>query len=286
MKTTEELLMGIGFNKLESTIYLMLLQESKATGYRIAQLIGKPVSNTYKALSTLQKKSAIIVDESKKPKEWIPVPIEEYFDVLEQNLNTNRTVLKSQLKKYSIKSPKEGIFQLDEIEQVIEKGKKLIREANHTIMADLFPNTIEFFKDELEEKASKGIKVFVKTYETVDLKGCNVVVPNSEYRQIEWNCDWCNIIVDNSEFLIAFLEKDQEGVLQAIWSKSSYLNLILVSGYLHEFILGQISNQIFSKKPLETIILELRDLYGSYMYNTELKDSYSHLLSEIKESNI
>src|ERR1041384_1823521 len=56
-------LQRLGFSELEATIYAFLLQESPATGYKIANAIGKPVANTYKGINALQDKGAVIVDE-------------------------------------------------------------------------------------------------------------------------------------------------------------------------------------------------------------------------------
>ena len=58
-----EVLSELGFTNLEAEIYAFLLQESPVTGYRIAQAIGKPAANTYKAIQTLELKGAVIVDE-------------------------------------------------------------------------------------------------------------------------------------------------------------------------------------------------------------------------------
>ncbi|RLD25465.1 MAG: hypothetical protein DRI75_13320 [Bacteroidetes bacterium] len=279
MNNIIQLLKEIGFSRLESTIYLALLQETKATGYRIAKLIGKPVANTYKALGTLQKKGAIIIDDSKKSKECIPLPIAEYFKLQEENLKNNRTVIEGQLKKYAAKTPREGIFQIDKIDQVFEKGMQLIRKASQIIMVDLFPYPMSIFKDLLEERAAEGLKVLVKTYEPINLKGCHVVVPGSKAQPLNWNCDWCNIISDDKQFLISFLEKEGSGVLQAIWSKSSYLNIVLGSGYLHEYVLSRISNTINSGESSENIVLELKHFYKEYLHSSPLVDQYKSTLS-------
>jgi len=55
-------LADLGFTNLEAEIYAFLLQESPATGYRIAQAIGKPAANTYKAIQSLEQKGAVIVE--------------------------------------------------------------------------------------------------------------------------------------------------------------------------------------------------------------------------------
>jgi sugar-specific transcriptional regulator TrmB len=49
-------LMEFSFSGLEAEIYTFLLRDSPATGYRVAQALGKPVANTYKAIESLQNK--------------------------------------------------------------------------------------------------------------------------------------------------------------------------------------------------------------------------------------
>src|SRR5689334_12400249 len=56
-------LQSLDFSELEAAIYTFLLQESPATGYKIAHAIGKPVANTYKGISALQDKGAVLIDE-------------------------------------------------------------------------------------------------------------------------------------------------------------------------------------------------------------------------------
>ena len=277
------LLKEIGLNRMESQIYLALLEETKATGYKIAKIIGEPVSNTYKTLNALQRKGIVVIDESKNPKECFPVPISEYLELVENNFKKNKLIIENKLKKYSAKSPREGIFQIDNIEQVLEKTRLLINEANRIIMVDASSYSIEIFKELLEKRAAEGIKVLVKTYEPIKLNGCQVVVPSSEVRKIDWNDDWCNIITDDKEFLISFFEKGGKSVLQAIWSKSDYLAIILFSGFLHEFILGHISSTILSGKSSSEITSELKRLYNDFMYGLPIMDDVKNVILNSKK---
>ena len=79
MKNIIKILSEIGFSELESKIYITLLQEGRATGYKISKIIGKPVANTYQALYKMQIKGLVIIDESKTPKECIPVQYKRIF---------------------------------------------------------------------------------------------------------------------------------------------------------------------------------------------------------------
>jgi hypothetical protein len=54
----------LGFTELEAAVYTFLVESSPATAYRVAQGIGRPVANTYKAVESLQQKGAVLVDET------------------------------------------------------------------------------------------------------------------------------------------------------------------------------------------------------------------------------
>ena len=57
--TRIKLIEELGFSKIESRVYYILLKESPLTGYKIANQIGKSNSNTYLALENLVKKGAV-----------------------------------------------------------------------------------------------------------------------------------------------------------------------------------------------------------------------------------
>ena len=54
-------LMALGFTGLEAEIYAFLLGQSSVTGYRVAQALGKPAANTYKAIESLERKEAVLI---------------------------------------------------------------------------------------------------------------------------------------------------------------------------------------------------------------------------------
>ena len=57
-----ESLQELGFTETEALAYAGLVPISPATGYRVAQAIGKPAANTYKALESLEAKGAVLVE--------------------------------------------------------------------------------------------------------------------------------------------------------------------------------------------------------------------------------
>src|SRR5215468_10366506 len=87
--TAIDALTRLGFTALEAEVYTFLLGEPGATGYRIAQGIGKPVANTYKALESLQRKGAILVEDDES-RRFRAVPAEELLLGLERDFAQTR----------------------------------------------------------------------------------------------------------------------------------------------------------------------------------------------------
>ena len=172
----------------------------------------------------------------------------------------------------------------DNVDQVIKKGIDLISNAKKVVRANLYPFPLKVFKKSLERKAAEGVKVLAKVYEPVQLKKCHVVEHtfahefNFRTGPIDWKSDWCIIVVDDKEFLIAFFEKGGKGILQAIWSKSTYLNLILFSDLANKFVLSKITKSIFAEKSIEEIRSDLIKFYCEYMYEFSSIDDFTKLL--------
>ena len=69
------LLGSIGFSGLEIDVYLALLEQPNASGYQVAQKIGKLVGSTYKALDSLRAKGAVVANETARPTTFVALSI-------------------------------------------------------------------------------------------------------------------------------------------------------------------------------------------------------------------
>jgi sugar-specific transcriptional regulator TrmB len=56
-------LVSLGFTPLEAEVYVCLVQDSPATGYRVAQAVGRPVAGIYKTIESLANKGAVVLDD-------------------------------------------------------------------------------------------------------------------------------------------------------------------------------------------------------------------------------
>jgi len=256
----------LGFSGAEAAVYVALLQEPKATGYRIARLAGKPVPNTYKALDALHKKGAIIVDESGRGRTYTALPVHEFFEGMKRRLDTMRANLEHELRELSAGAVEGGIYQLNTPDQVYGRAKTLLREAKSVVLVDIFPQPLEHLRSDLETAAKRGVHVWAMIYLPGDIPGCEVIAPKQPAVHLEiWKADWMNIIVDSREALYSLLKKDESGVHRAVWIRDPYLAMQAFNGAFHEFAFDRAGQLIWSGKSKDEIAAELRSISRRYV---------------------
>ena len=123
-----EALIGFGFTALESEIYAFLLQEHPATGYRVAQAIGKPAANVYKGLEALERKAAVLVDGTGS-KEYRPVAAERLFSRLEKEFLGNKSSAIKMLSSLGKPDSSGKIFTLSSRDQATAQARTLLASA-------------------------------------------------------------------------------------------------------------------------------------------------------------
>jgi len=257
----------LGFSGAEAAVYVALLAEPKATGYRIARLAGKPVPNTYKALDALHKKGAIIVDETGRGRTYTALPVSEFCEGMKRRLDTMRVHLEEELKGLAAGEVEGGIFQLNTPDQVYGRARTLLREARSVVLIDIFPEPLEHLRADIEAAAKRGVHVWAMIYLPGEIKGCEVIAPSKKpasHLEI-WKADWMNIIVDSREALYSLLKKNGAGVHRAVWIKDPYLAMQAFSGAFHEFAFDRTAELLWSGKTKDEIAVELRNFSRKYV---------------------
>lgn len=227
---------NLGFSEIESLIYCFLLKESPATGYRISHAIGKPTANTYKAIMALAQRGAIVVDDSKN-RLCRAVPPTELLERLDREFDGRRVQAEKSLAKIRPASGDDRVYQLGDADQVIERARAMLASAKTVVLADAFPKVLNHIAPQLEGAAKRGVKVAVRVYEPVRLKGATVLVPFDAARVLAlWPGEQLNIVVDAEQYMLALFAKDAQSVHQAIWSNSTFLSCMQHNGLSAELI--------------------------------------------------
>ncbi|HTQ09269.1 MAG TPA: helix-turn-helix domain-containing protein [Fimbriimonadaceae bacterium] len=225
------ILVPFGFTGLESEIYTFLLQESPATGYRVAQAIGKPSANTYKAIESLQQKGAVLVDESKN-RLCRAVPPGELLARLTRDFEWRRAEAELRLSNLDTNSVDDRVYGLRARNQVIERARHMIAAARSVVLLSCSAHVVNQLRDLLAFLPTRDVRLFVACDEPLGIDGANSIV-NSRPESF----DDIRLISDAAEYLFAFLKPGRDEVQQAVWSRSPYLSVSAYRGLAAEFVL-------------------------------------------------
>lgn len=258
-------LIALGFTGLEAQVYAFLLQESPVTGYRIAQAIGKPVANTYKAIAALEAKGAVIVDDGAS-RLCRAVPAEELLARLERMFCERKAQAAKALAEIRAVAEDDRVYQLRSREQVMERARAMLQRCQQASILDVFPQPLEELRPDIEAAISRGVTIAVKAYAPATIEGAQVVVTlGHETVRRRWPGQWVNLITDGREHMLAFLTADGKDVHQAVWSGSAYLSWVYYGGVASEWLLADVRQQIEEGAPPEAIREALNGVQGSVL---------------------
>lgn len=219
---------ALGFTALESELYVALLRESPATGYRVAQLVGKPVANTYKGLATLVAKGAAYVDEG-GTRAYRATPPEELLARLERDFRERRANASAALEPIGRLDEDIRVYSLGSRDQTLAKAREMLADAKEIVLIAAFPNVLAELSESLRDVAIRGVDVVVKAHAAFEVAGCHVIcAAESDLVSASWPGEELHLVVDGTRMLAALLTSD--GVRQAIWSASPFLAVTHHSG--------------------------------------------------------
>jgi hypothetical protein len=258
-------LVEIGFSALESQVYVTLLQQSDLTGYRIAQILGKPVPNTYNALEALQKKGVVLSSRKGKSKRYSVLPVHDYLDQLESDFKAKRKRIERGLGALKPLPLQEGVYRIDNVEQFYQRATMMINGAKEVIAVDACPGPLEWIRAPLSDNSKGAARVIVKIYKTEQLPGCDTIVYDVSGTVFErWPVEWLHVFVDGREYVMGLFDKEGGGLLESVWSNSPYLSMMAYNGFMCEYVLSQLitmKSHDPSKDPMLERVEKYRPLF-------------------------
>jgi predicted transcriptional regulator len=246
-------LIELGFTNLEAQLYCELLKSAPATGYRLAQVVGKAAANVYQALGVLEQKNAVLVDDG-ATRSYRPVAPEELFAALESGFFKRQKAAKAALQRLHAPVPSDKIFQLRNPAQTLARARQMLAEATEVVLFDLFPTPLTALRSELTAAAARGVQV-----------GGVVYAPNPPHEFLclpshgqprtpdNWPGSQLTLVVDARQFLVALFSRDGHELHHAFWSDSVYLSCIQHSGLGCELRLSAL--KLRNKDPLAKLSL-------------------------------
>jgi HTH-type transcriptional regulator, sugar sensing transcriptional regulator len=267
-------LQEIGFNRLESEVYLTLLKQSPLSGYRIAQILGEGSSNIYKALDILRKKGAVMVEEKPSTRLFTAIAAKEYLARAEKQMESSLKYLEKHLPQNNDVNAGDRVFKLDTIDQVLERAEEMILNAQTQIIIDAFPKMLEMVKPHLEKvakkKGSKKIYIVANSYDGTEIKNCVMVNKSAGRDAIElWKDSWLNMVVDGEKYLLAVVAPDGTTLRHAIWTNSPFLSYVIYSGIASEMMFSVLIQELKKRDLMGEMRASLENYYEAVMGSSE-----------------
>ncbi len=224
----------MGFTALEAEVYAFLVEDAGVTGYRVAQAIGKPAANTYKALESLERKGAVLVDEGES-RVFRAVPVDELLAGLKRQFERRHDQAAKVLARLAPPPRDDRLYQLRSRAQVFERCRAMLGRCRQVAVMDLFPSAVVELWADLEQAAQRGADVVIKTYEPLKVVGARVVVRPRGHEIVDAiPGSLVSLNVDGQEHLLAMLAENGDRVHQAVWTSSTIIAFMLYNGLVNE----------------------------------------------------
>lgn len=240
---------GLGFSGLEAAIYAFLAGHSPATGYRVAQAIGKPVANTYQGLNALQAKGAVIAEDG-PGRLCRAVPPPELFSRLRTDLQARCARAAEVLARVEPAGDDGKVYRLGSRAQVFGRVREMIRGSRQVVLLSAFPEPLEEIKEDLEAVAARGVGVLLKAYRPVSVRGAEVIYSTESGNLLKrFPGQELSIVSDAEQMLVGLLPRqgrDGEGsrAIQAVWSDSVFLSVLHYNGLYSEWLLTRLAGRL------------------------------------------
>ncbi len=264
-------LMDLGLSKLQAKVYITLITESNLTGYKIAKILNEPVANSYKALDVLITKGLAILDDSGSNKLYSVISISAYLNQLESTFSNKRKLIEEEFKKIRPVKLQDGVFKIENIEQLYEISKELIINSKDILSVESTHLPLKIFEPYLKKIAEDGVKVFIKAHSKISIPNCDIVyLGDMSITAKEKPIQFFNISNPGNEYASAFLNSDNTHIIEAINCKSKFMSFVAYSGLSAEFCLTRLLADINQGKSSNEILKTWRDM--DYMRPSKVGD--------------
>ncbi len=227
----------LGFNELEAEVYLFLLPSPPLTAYAVGRGLGRPTANVYKAVESLARRGAVLVEEGEQ-RVCRAVPVAELVKQLERGFRGTLSRVEKLLAEHDAAPMDERVYKLESVPRLFERVREMLERARKVAVVDAFPRALERLAPWIVDTCKRGVDVFVEAYAPIDLPGARVAVLPSGAKTLEtWRSEQLNLVVDGREHVLALLTSDLSEIRQAVWSNSLYLSCIHHAGRLCEHTL-------------------------------------------------
>lgn len=229
--STDLALTSLGFTDLESRLYSDLLRHGPASGYRLAQRVGKAAANVYQSLTALTLKGAVFIsDDLEDKRTYVPNPPRQLLKMLETSFCERRDASLRKLESIYTPQSDERVYSVRSVALIFERVRVMLASAKEIVLIDFFPEIYALLRAEVDAARARGVTVAGIAYRPDDAgPGMPLNRDAADMVSSRWPGVGLIIIVDGCQYLVAQLSRDLKTVLNGVWTDSVFLSCVFHS---------------------------------------------------------
>ncbi len=231
----------LGLTRLEADVYAFLLSESPATGYRVAQAVGKSIGSTYKALEGLESKGAVAASDDAGVRVVRAVALAELLAARRRELDAAAGVARDALESEVDADVDELVYRLSGRDQVLERASAMLAAATDFCIVTATPVLAALLAEPMRKAAGRAIHVGLKAFSPIEICGVRVTLdPRGPGAVEKGPGEWLVLTSDARELLMAIFDHGCDRLHTATWTAHTCLNWSLFTGLSSDFILADV----------------------------------------------
>lgn len=224
-------LQKIGFSKLESQIYLNLLQSSGQTGYQIAKNLDISRSSVYPALETMYKKGYILLVQG-DAQTYVAEEPDILLGRIKDDFKISTNLLDTQLKSIKVGNIEERFINISGFDQMITKIKELLKQAQKEVLLNI-NGGITYLREEIIALRKRGVRVIIFSFMHLDVEDLDIEVYSHE-RLSNNDLSRIMLVVDFKQTLVADIYENRPTWLGVLTNNP--LMTSIISEHIHHDI--------------------------------------------------
>lgn len=230
----------LGLTPLEAEVYVFLVRESPATGYRIAQAVGKSVGNIYKAVEALERKGVVFVGEDGENRQVRAVPPEELVARLERDFRSACETAVAGLQPGD-DEPDDLLYRIVDRGAFFERCRRALSSAEKIVLVSACPALVNELREELAETAARGVAVAIKVYQPTKIAGVEIVEDPRGIAAVESGPgQWIEMTVDGREFIQGLMDHEGKDLHLGQWTQNPMTNWMVFTGRYADIVLAAV----------------------------------------------
>ena len=257
-----DVLEELRFNKLESQIYLTLLEEGRMSAYQLAKKIDIVRTSIYNALEHMQEKGFVLL-VPEKTAIYIAQAPEVLLHKIETKLQKSIQEAKKFFEEFQYPKRAEEVIHLRGEDNILECARHILRNAKNEVYinADF---DLDCFQEEFEELIKRNVHVIVFSFYEIST-GCKKVEVYTHKRPKKNQHMGTRLMIVENETISIIAQKQSK---YSDWTAIMNNNLLMI-----RMLEEHIHNDIY--------LLNIRKLYGNDIY--EKIQIHSQFENEAKE---